>query len=98
MYIYNLNDKAKKLKIDYEGLTSKYSHKGLKGTSREDLLKQYLIDLIPDKCSVGTGIIVDSLENQSSQQDFIIYNSFDAPPIVKYESFQVVPIEVYFVL
>ena len=96
MYIYNLNDKAKKLKIDYEGITSKISHNVLKGTSREELLKQYLIDLIPDKCSIGSGIIVDSSENQSKQQDFFVYNSFDAPPIIKYESFQVIPIESVF--
>lgn len=96
MYIYNLNDRAKKLKIDYEGITANIKHPVLKGTSREEVLKKYLEDIIPNRYAVGTGLVVDSDENQSNQQDFFLYNSFDSPSIIRYESFQIVPIESVF--
>ena len=42
MFIYNLEDVAKKLKIDFEGITKQIEHNGVKGSAREDLLKDYL--------------------------------------------------------
>ncbi len=42
MFIYNLEDIAKKLKIDFDGITKQIVHNGVKGSAREDLLKDYL--------------------------------------------------------
>ena len=39
MFIYNLEDIAKKLKIDFDGITKQIVHNGVKGSAREDLLK-----------------------------------------------------------
>lgn len=93
MFIYNLKATAKKLKIDYKEITSKINHNGEKGSAREEVLKKYLSDFLPLKFTVGNGLIIDSNEKQSSQQDFIIYDAFESPLMLKMQSLQVVPIE-----
>lgn len=72
MFIYNLEDVAKKLKIDFEGITKQIQHNVVKGSAREDLLKDYLKKLLPEKYSISSGIIIDNNQKQSKQQNFII--------------------------
>ena len=93
MFIYNLQEMAKNLQSDYEKLSSKITHNGLKGTVREEKLKEYITKLFPTKYAIGNGIIVDSNETQSKQQDFIIYDNFNSPKLMETESVQIVPIE-----
>lgn len=93
MFVYNLMDMAKKLKIDFDGITSKIEHNGQKGDIREELLKDSLTQFLPQKYSIGNGIIVDSNQSQSKQQDFIIYDRFNSPLMLKKQTMQVVPIE-----
>lgn len=93
MFIYNLQEMAKNLQSDYEKLSSKIAHNGLKGTVREEKLKEYITKLFPTKYAIGNGIIVDSNETQSKQQDFIIYDNFNSPKLMETESVQIVPIE-----
>lgn len=93
MFIYNLEDIAKKLKIDYEGITTKIEHPGVKGVAREDLLKKYLRDLIPEKYAISSGLIMDYKQICSKQQDFIIHNSFDFPNFFKTQTNTIIPIE-----
>lgn len=93
MFIYNLQEMAKNLQSDYQKLSSKIEHNGLKGTIREDKLKEYLSKLFPTKYAIGNGVIVDANETQSRQQDFIIYDNFNSPKLMETESVQVIPIE-----
>lgn len=93
MFIYNLEDIAKKLKIDFEGITKQIEHNGVKGSAREDLLKDYLRKLLPEKYSISSGIIIDNKQSQSKQQDFIIHDAFNSPSFFKTESNSVLPIE-----
>lgn len=93
MFIYNLEDIAKKLKIDFDGVTRQIEHKGVKGSAREDLLKDYLRDLLPNKYSISSGIIIDFNQNQSKQQDFIIHDAFNCPSFFKTDSNTILPIE-----
>lgn len=93
MFIYNLEDIAKKLKIDFDGVTKQIEHNGVKGTAREDLLKKYLRDLLPKKYSISSGIIIDFNQNQSKQQDFIIHDAFNCPSFFKTDSNTILPIE-----
>lgn len=93
MFIYNLQAIAEKLKIDYDNVTSRIEHSGIKGTAREDLLKQNLIGLFPKRYSICSGIIMDSNQAQSKQQDFIIYDSFNCPAFYETESNKILPIE-----
>lgn len=93
MFIYNLEDIAKKLKIDFDGVTRQIEHNGVKGSAREDLLKDYLRDLLPNKYSISSGIIIDFNQNQSKQQDFIIHDAFNCPSFFKTNSNTILPIE-----
>lgn len=93
MFIYNLKAVAKKLEIDYAEVTSHINHTGELGASREELLKSYIKQFLPEKFKVGRGIIVDSDEHQSRQQDFIIYDAFNSPAALLMDSVQVLPIE-----
>ena len=86
MFIYNVEDIAKKLKIDFDGITKQITHNGVKGSAREDLLKSYLRDLLPNKYSISSGIIIDFNQNQSKQQDFIIHDAFNCPSFFKTDS------------
>ena len=93
MFIYNLQEMAKSLKSEYDSLTSRIEHTGIKGTIREDKLKEYLKKLLPQKYNITSGCIVDANEKQSKQQDFIIYDNFNSPSFIASEKEQVVPIE-----
>lgn len=93
MFIYNLEDIAKKLKIDFDGVTRQIEHNGVKGSAREDLLKDYLRDLLPNKYSISSGIIIDFNQNQSKQQDFIIHDAFNCPSFFKTDSNTILPVE-----
>lgn len=93
MFIYNLQEMAKNLQSDYEKLSSKIEHNGLKGTVREEKLKEYISKLFPTKYAIGNGIIIDANETQSKQQDFIIYDNFNSPKLMETESVQIIPIE-----
>lgn len=93
MFIYNLQGIAQKLEMEYRNISSKIEHYGLKGTHREDILKQYLKKIFPQKYEFASGIIVDANEKQSKQQDFIIYDHFNSPSFIETDSVQVVPIE-----
>ena len=93
MFIYNLEDIAKKLKIDFDGITKQIVHNGVKGSAREDLLKDYLKKLLPEKYTISSGIIIDNNQSQSKQQDFIIHDAFNCPSFFKTKSNTILPIE-----
>ena len=77
MFLYNIESIAKKLQIDYEDITSHIEHMGVRGTSREDVLRQRIKELLPQKFTVGNGIITDCQGKQSRQQDFFVYDAFN---------------------
>lgn len=52
MFLYNIESIAKKLQIDYEDITSHIEHMGVRGTSREDVLRQRIKELLPQKFTV----------------------------------------------
>lgn len=93
MFIYNLQEMAKNLKNEFDNISSRIEHNTLKGTVREDRLKDCLKELLPKKYNITSGCIVDANEKQSKQQDFIIYDNFNSPSFIASAKEQVVPIE-----
>lgn len=93
MILYNLRLMAKNLMTEFQEVTEPLEHNGVKGSLREEILTRCLEELLPQKYSVGSGIIVDADQTQSRQQDFFIYDAFDSPVFLKRSSYQVVPIE-----
>lgn len=93
MLLYNIESLAKKMAIDYNDVTEKIEHMGLRGGAREDVLKEVIRKLVPEKYRVGNGIIVDAYGTQSRQQDLFIFDAFNSPIFMKTESSSVIPVE-----
>lgn len=93
MLLYNIETMAKKMKADFEGATDKIDHMGLRGSAREEVLKDVICQLIPEKFRIGDGVIVDIDGTQSKQQDLFVYDAFNSPVFLKTEKSLVVPVE-----
>lgn len=48
------------------------AHHGERGRAREEVLRQYLVETVPEGFTVATGFIIDCHGSQSRQQDLII--------------------------
>lgn len=93
MLLYNIESMARKMKIDCDDLTSHIEHMGVRGTSREEILRKDIKQLLPQKFAVGSGIITDWLGRQSRQQDFFVYDAFNSPVFLEMESLKILPVE-----
>lgn len=93
MLLYNIESMAKKMSIDYHEVTNHIEHMGLRGSSRENILREYIKQLLPQKFAVGNGIITDVNGTQSKQQDFFVYDAFNSPIFLHMESSCVIPVE-----
>ena len=93
MLLYNIESMAKKMSIDYQEVTNHIEHMGLRGSSRENILREYIKQLLPQKFAVGNGIITDVNGTQSKQQDFFVYDAFNSPIFLHMESSCVIPVE-----
>ena len=96
MLLYNIESIARKLTADYESVSSHIEHMGVRGSTREDVLRNHIKSLLPQKYYVGNGIITDSNGAQSKQQDFFIYDAFNSPTFLQTESTSIIPIESVF--
>ena len=93
MLLYNIESMAKKMSIDYQEVTNHIEHMGLRGSSRENILREYIKQLLPQKFAVGNGIITDVNGTQSKQQDFFVYDAFNSPIFLHMESSCIIPVE-----
>lgn len=93
MLLYNIESMAKKMSIEYQEVTSHIEHLGVRGSSRENVLQKHIKQLLPQKFTVGNGIITDINGTQSKQQDFFIYDTFNSPIFLQMESSCVIPVE-----
>ena len=59
MLLYNIESMAKKMAIEYQEVTSHIEHMGVRGASRENVLREYIKQLLPQKYAVGNGVITD---------------------------------------
>ncbi|MFJ6427514.1 DUF6602 domain-containing protein [Microbacterium maritypicum] len=48
------------------------THPGERGTAREEILRQYLVEIVPRGFDVATGFVIDCHGAQSRQQDLIV--------------------------
>ena len=86
MLLYNIESMAKKMDIESNEVSAHIEHQLTKGEHREKIIRKYLKQLLPQKFSVGSGIIVDVNETQSKQQDFFIYDAFNSPVFLDMET------------
>ena len=92
MFLYNIGAIAKKIS-EHQEVTERISHTGVRGESRENILRDSIKQLLPQKFSVGTGIITDIQGTQSKQQDFFIYDAFNSPIFLNMHPSSIIPVE-----
>jgi len=73
-------------------LTELSKHKGIKGSYRENIIKNFLGDNLTDEFNISSGEIFDSNGNISKQVDIIIY-SYKSPVFKMGDFFSYCPIE-----
>jgi hypothetical protein len=76
-------------------LTGIGKHRGIKGSKRETIIKNFLRDTLPQQYSIGDGEVFNSDGEVSRQVDIIIHNS--QMPVFKYSRYLLLyPIESVF--
>ena len=93
IFVNNIGNLAQRLQNEFENTSSELHHPGVKGSIREDILKEVLRDIIPSRYEFGSGIVVDALDSQSKQQDFILYDAFTSPSFLKRQTEVIIPVE-----
>jgi Domain of unknown function (DUF6602) len=85
-----------KMQIDFKA-TSTIKHPGDKGTSRENVLKSYIIEnnMLPARYSIskGSSHIVSTTGHKSAQCDMVIYDTLNTPSLFDVGEIQYFPIE-----
>lgn len=84
---------ASKMQADFDGITSQFQHKSTKGTAREKIVHHFLAEYLPESIELGTGEIVDTFGNRSSQTDLIIFDRLRCPKIFQTEDLRIYPVE-----
>jgi hypothetical protein len=79
--------------ISASGSIATITHPGVKGKIREILIKDLFRPLFPSDLGLGTGQIVTSRNEISSEQDVIVYNRRILPPIVYEGTLGIFPVE-----
>jgi hypothetical protein len=69
------------------------THSGLKGQLREIVIRDLLRPLLPADVGVGTGLIISSDNQESKEQDILLYDKRILPPVVFEEYRGMFPIE-----
>lgn len=94
MKLYNIIKAAsKKMQIDFEEITSEIEHRPTKGDFREDIVKEFLNQYLPENFGITKGVVIDVEGNESKQQDILIYDKSTTPKFLTSETETVLPIE-----
>lgn len=81
------------MQIDFEDITSQIEHRPTKGNFREDIIKEFLRQYLPENFGICKGLVIDAEGNQSKQQDILIYDKATTPKFLVGEADTVLPIE-----
>ena len=87
------------LEAKLKAIRSAFHHAGMKGTSVEAAVSDFLREILPKSLAIGSGIVIDSDLNASRQIDIIIYDAAATPTFFSAGGMILVPIEcVYFAI
>lgn len=87
---------TQKLHLEVVFINSLFQHQGLKGEGNENILRELLKKFIPQKYSIGTGVVIDRYGNQSRQCDIVIYDNFLYPSILSLATVHLFPVEIVY--
>lgn len=83
----------RRLQAEVDGFNSIISHQGEKGRENELSLSRVLASLMPLRYGIGSGLIFDSLGNESSQTDIVVYDAVDEPGVLAQTTQVLFPVE-----
>lgn len=86
---------SKKMNADFES-SKDVRHNLGKGVNRENILKNYLSDILPEKFSLGKGEIFNSLGDHSPESDIVIFDKTVCPKLLYDEDHALFPAEVVY--
>ena len=72
---------------------SQVNHAGLKGALREVLVRDLLRPFLPPTIGVGHGVVITAYDEQSTEQDVVIYSRSTMPCLLVDEEGGVFPLE-----
>lgn len=74
---------AVQIQANFDGITAQFRHKPTKGSAREEIVRQFLTDYLPESVELGTGEIVDIQGNRSDQTDLTIFDRLSCPKLIQ---------------
>ena len=83
-----------RMQAEVDSFAGAISHMGEKGRENELALTRVLLNLVPGWASVGTGLVIDSLDHQSPQTDIVVYDESDEPRLMAQTTQVLFPVEV----
>ena len=83
----------RRLRSEVEVLNAIIPHNASKGAENEECLRNVVRSFIPQKFSVGSGIIIDSFGNRSRQVDLVIYDALAYPNLFGQLATSIFPVE-----
>jgi hypothetical protein len=90
MNIGTIRSAARKMLIDFEE-TQSIVHNPTKGWAREySVVENFLRPYLPNRYSVGSGLIVDLVGEESRQQDLMVYDAWGSPILRDMESEKII--------
>ena len=84
---------SEQMSIEFDFITSQFTHRGLRGQSRESTLNEFLGQYLPKKIGIGTGEIVSVNGRVSGQQDVVLYDTINCPTLYDRGGIQIFPSE-----
>jgi hypothetical protein len=84
---------SKKMRTDFDEILHAVPHRGERGRSVEEVVRQFLEKYFPKTLDLFTGFIVDSNGKVSNQIDIIVSDRSKTPIFYENESIRVVPVE-----
>jgi hypothetical protein len=83
---------SKKMLIDFETIRDE-THPGIKGKTREGIVRDFLRKYLPKRFGIAYGKVVSSNGNSSKEQDIIIYDEENCPIFFQEEDIKIIPCE-----
>jgi len=74
-------------------LAARFKHKGLRGSSREQMVAQFLADQLPARFGVTSGEAIDAGGRRSGQLDIVVYDRQATAPLLRRDGGDLLPAE-----
>jgi hypothetical protein len=87
---------TRQLRSEVDFINSLFQHQGVKGEGNETALRDLIVNFIPNRYGVGTGIVVDRHGNHSNQCDIVIYDTFLYPSLLSLTHAHLYPVDLVY--